>query len=307
MAELTIVFADLTGSTGIYEALGNAKATEVVTRATQWIGKLCLARGGQVVKYLGDGVLLAFATNTDAVLAAVEMQRLHRDRLSGWPDNMKSMKIKLGMARGQVVEQDGDCFGDAVNVAARLSDLAGADQILCTKSVIDELTPNNDIRYRNLGLMNIRGKSEPSAVYHIEWQREVTSEFLTMPGSLDSPLVPGAKLSPSLTLTWLDVSATFEAIDMPFFVGRSNESKFVVGDQRVSRQHAKIEQTGDVFVIADVSSYGTWVRFAGSESAVALRRQECVLHDSGEIALGASFDDFSAPTVSFVINDPSRR
>ena len=307
MAELTIVFADLTGSTGIYEALGNTKATEVVTRATQWIGKLCQARAGLVIKYLGDGVLLAFADNGNAVLAVTEMQRLHRERISAWPANMKSMKIKVGMARGPVVEQDGDCFGDAVNVAARLSDLSGADQILCTKTVIDELPTDNDIRYRNLGLMNIRGKSEPSAVYNIDWQREVTSEFLTMPGGLEMAQGADAKLTISLGLSWLDVSATFKAVDAPFFIGRANDCKFVVSDQRVSRQHAKVDLRGDVFVISDVSSYGTWVRFAGSDTAVALRRQECVLYDKGEIALGASFDDFTVPTVTFTVNDPSRR
>ena len=128
-----------------------------------------------------------------------------------------------------------------------------------------------------------------------------------MPASLEMIQAAGAKLSTRLGLTWLDVSATFEAVDAPFFIGRANDCKFVVSDQRVSRQHAKIEMTSDVFVITDVSSYGTWVRFAGSDTAVALRRQECVLHDKGEIALGASFDDFTVPTVSFTINDPARR
>ena len=85
MTVLTIVFADLTGSTGLFEALGNTRAAEVVTRTTHWIGKLFQARGGRVIKYLGDGVLASFADNQAAVLAMVEMQRLQKERVSGYP------------------------------------------------------------------------------------------------------------------------------------------------------------------------------------------------------------------------------
>jgi adenylate cyclase len=299
MAELTIVFADLTGSTGIFEALGDTKAADVVTQTTHWIGTLCRSRGGLVVKYLGDGVLMAFADNASAVQTVTEMQHLHSERISGWPANMKSMKIKVGMTRGEVVQQGGDCFGDVVNVAARLSDLSGADQILCTDSVIEQLPFDTDVRYRNLGPMNIRGKIEPTVVFRIEWQREMQTDFLTMNAGLDTMAPTDARQSSSLRLTWIDKAMTFDANDMPLFLGRGNDAKFVVTDPRVSRLHARIEQRGDVFVLADVSSYGTWVRFSGSDSALALRRQECVLLNKGEIALGASFEDFSVPTVSF--------
>jgi adenylate cyclase len=306
MAELTIVFADLTGSTGIYEALGNAKAADVVTQTTHWIGTLSRSRGGQVIKYLGDGVLLAFVDNAAAVQTVTEMQRLHNERINSWPANMKSMKIKVGLSRGEVVQQDGDCFGDVVNVAARLSDLSGADQILCTESVIEQLPFDTDIRYRNLGPMNIRGKMEPMVVYRIEWQREVQTDYFTMQAGLDTMAPSEAYQSSSLRLTWADQTMTIDVSDMPLFLGRGNDAKFLVNDPRVSRLHARIEQRGDVFVLADVSSYGTWVRFAGSNSALALRRQECVLLNRGEIALGASFEDYSVPTVSFTCSGAAK-
>lgn len=143
-------------------------------------------------------------------------------------------------------------------------------------------------------------------VYRIDWQREVPSEFLTMQAGLDIIEGSSATMPLTLELSWLDIRGTFMASDMPMFLGRGSEAKFIVNNQTVSRLHARIEQRGDAFVIADVSSYGTWVRFAGSDSAIALRRQECVLLDKGEIALGASFEDFSVPTVMFRINTPSQ-
>lgn len=302
MVDTTIVFADFTGSTGLYETLGNTKAAETLTRATQWMGKLCESRGGRVIKYLGDGVLMAFSDNTAAVHAMGEMQRLHHDRISTWPERIR-MKIKLGMARGPVVEQDGDCFGDAVNLAARLSDLAGAEQILVSQSVITALIDHEDIRSRNLGMMEIRGKAEPVEVHRVEWQGDASAEFLTVPASLSSLMAPSARATGAMTLTCLDLKITFAGLDFPIYVGRESDSHFPVNDQRVSRMHVRIDRRGNNFVLEDLSSYGTWVRFVGSDSAIALRRQECTLLGNGEIALGASFDDFSAPCISFAIHD----
>ncbi|MFN7711941.1 MAG: adenylate/guanylate cyclase domain-containing protein [Curvibacter sp.] len=298
MAALTIVFADLTGSTGLFEALGNARAAEVITRTTHWIGRLVQTRGARVIKYLGDGVLSSFADNQAAVLAMVEMQRLQRERASNDPRASK-MQIKVGLARGEVVEQDGDCFGDAVNMASRLSDLSGAEQIFASESVIGALWDASEVSYRNLGAMDIRGKSEPITVYRIDWQRETTSEIMTMQAGLDTLGAPSSRLPSTIRLTWREHNVLFDAMDMPVFLGRGNDAQLAVLDPRVSRLHTRLDRRSDLFILTDISSYGTWVRFAGSSAVVALRRQECVLLDKGEMALGASFDDPTAPIINF--------
>lgn len=300
MAEVTVVFADLTGSTGVFESLGNAKATQAITRLTQWIGKVCTAQGGEVVKTLGDGVLMVFTDNTAAIESVTEMQRVHSERIKTWPDKLK-MHLQVGMARGEVIEQSQDYFGDAVNVASRLSDLSGPDQILATDVVIDNLAPDSLVRFRSLGAMDIRGRNESCNVYRVEWQNEVLSDFFTVPAPLNmSPFA--AKGTPqlgSIALSWLDVEAAFTSEQLPVHLGRDADAQFVVNDPRVSRLHAKIMWRAGKFYLEDVSSYGTWVRFAGGDAIIALRRQECVLLVEGEIALGAPFEDFTVPTVSF--------
>jgi adenylate cyclase len=309
MAEVTVVFADLTGSTGVFESLGNAKATQAITRLTQWIGKICTEHGGMVVKSLGDGVLMVFRVNADAVESVQQMQRIHSERIKSWPEKLK-MRLQIGMARGEVIEQDQDYFGDAVNVAARLSDLSGPDQVLGTDSVIDSLPLDTLVRYRSLGAMDIRGRQEACTIYRIEWQNEVLSDFFTVPASLgNSPFA--AKAVPqlgSIHFSWLDMEASFTSEQLPMHLGRDEESQCVVNDPRVSRLHARIIWRAGKFYIEDVSSYGTWVRFAGSDAIVALRRQECVMLVEGEIALGAPFEDFTVPTVRFTFpgGAPSR-
>ena len=299
MAEVTVVFADLTGSTGVFESLGDAKATQAITRLTDWLGKVCVAKGGIVVKNLGDGVLMVFTRNSDAVESVIDMQRLHTERIKTWPEKLK-MRLQIGMARGDVIEQAGDYFGDTVNVASRLSDLSGPDQILGSDTVIDSLAADSLVRFRSMGAMDIRGRNESCTVYRVEWQSEVLTDFFTVPAGLaQSPFSPNVPQVGSVELSWLDISAIFTSTQMPIFIGRAGNAEFGVDDPRVSRLHAKLTWRAGKFYLEDVSSYGTWVLFSGGGAVVALRRQECVLLENGEIALGAPFEDFSVPTVNY--------
>ena len=305
MAELTVVFADLTGSTGVFEKLGNVKAVQAITHLTQWIGNICEKHSGHVVKYLGDGVLILFKESRDAVLAASELQKVHYDRISHWPLPFK-MRLQIGMARGDVVEQDGDCYGDAVNVASRLSDLSDSEQILVSDSVIQQLPDTFSVRSRCLGPMMIRGRSETCTVHRVEWQDEVLSEVFTMPASLMPSSFNKYDIHPaSIELSWLDMHARFTTAELPVYLGRDADAQFIVQDPRVSRKHALIELRSGKFYLKDISSYGTWVRFANGESSIPLRRQDCVLLLNGEMSLGASFEDFTVPTVAFRLQEES--
>ena len=98
-------------------------------------------------------------------------------------------------------------------------------------------------------------------------------------------------------MSWLDTSRRFTMAELPVAIGRVTEAQFTVSDPRVSRLHARIDHRSGNFTLEDTSSYGTWVRFEGSQQVIALRRQQCVLHESGEIAMGAPFTDFTAPTL----------
>lgn len=299
----TVVFTDLFGSTGAFEALGNVKATEAVTQVTTWIANVVQSNKGRVVKTLGDGVLALFADNRSAINAVVEMQRGHQKRMAQMPV-AKRMPIRIGVATGDVELVAGDCYGDAVNVAARLSDLSGPHQIWANSASLDGADESEGVRFRILGPINIRGRAEPCSVYQIEWQDDVASDFLTMQANLDPVLDAGYTdaLGRQIELTWLDTKKAFKSFELPIHIGRVRQADFVVNDPRVSRTHARIDWRNGSVMLVDVSSYGCWVRFSGGGSDLLLRREECVLHGRGEIALGSSFADLSAPTVSFSVS-----
>ncbi|RYY55780.1 MAG: FHA domain-containing protein, partial [Comamonadaceae bacterium] len=98
---------------------------------------------------------------------------------------------------------------------------------------------------------------------------------------------------------YLDVARSFATGELPVNIGRSREAEFVVMEPRVSRLHACIEWRHNGFVLIDLSSFGTSVRYAGAPTHLVLRREECVLQADGEIALGPDFGDFSVPTLQF--------
>ncbi|MDQ0026480.1 hypothetical protein J2X90_004305 [Variovorax paradoxus] len=282
----------------MFEAMGNVRATETVTRLTQWIGSICQAHGGRVVKSLGDGVFATFSNAAAATHAVIELQRYHHKRLMAWPVPLR-MALQIGVASGEVLEVEGDCFGDAVNLASRLSDLAGPGQIWAADAVIAQMGEVG-VRHRDLGLITIRGRSEMSAVHRIDWQEELTS-FLTVPAALTPTRLPDSSFG-QIELAWLDVRSMFRTEELPIHLGRVNDAQFMVNDPRVSRLHARIELRSGSCVLTDLSTYGTWVRFHGNDgpsNEIALRRGECVLHGSGEIGLGAPLSDITAPTIAF--------
>ncbi len=302
--QTTVVFADLTGSTGVFETLGNEKAAQAITHITAWIGHVCAAHQGRVVKNLGDGVLALFPHSLEALHAVIELQLQHQQRVETWPLALR-MRLQIGVAAGEVLEVDHDCYGDAVNIASRLSDLSGAAQIWASESVVQQLPADAQIRYRSLGPVALRGKAQEQQVYRVEWQDELASDLMTMPAGLQQldPFALRKDAMPSrIALAWLDVHCDFLATQLPINIGRVQGADFIVNDPRVSRLHARIDWRNDAFVLTDLSSFGCWVRFASSQTVQMLRRDECVLTGDGEIALGTSFDDFSVPTVNFVLS-----
>ena len=98
-------------------------------------------------------------------------QRLHATPVyaggSGSP-----VQMQMGIECGEVVEIDGDCYGDAVNSAARLADLAGAEQILTTQRVRNALEPAQQAQLRGLGPMYLRGKSEVTDIFRVDWRAD---------------------------------------------------------------------------------------------------------------------------------------
>ena len=300
--ERTVLFADLRGSTAMFESLGNAEATAVVTRSVGVLARVVDVNGGKVVKTLGDGLMAVFAEPSSGISAADQM---HESMLriaapgesSGNQAAAVPLKIQVGLAHGEVVEMSGDVFGDAVNVAARLLDHAGDNETLATSSVVDRLGEWEQSRFRNLDRMQLRGRAEPVNVFLQEPIRRFGDTATTAYGDM---LLPPPEPE-GIRLVWLDVNRIYAGSSLPVVLGRSPQATYIIDDNRVSRSHARVDWHGGTFRLVDLSYNGTYVRFDNDPEVIALRRGNCTLHGSGLIGLGTPPSEPLSPCVRFEV------
>ncbi len=299
ISDRTVLFADLRGSTALFETLGNAEATSVVTHCVAALASPVASCEGHVVKTLGDGLMAVFEEPAAAAQAALLMHDVLEGIVSrgserGASSGLRALKLQVGLARGEVVEMGGDCFGDAVNVAARLIDHAGDNETLLTVEVLQGLPLDMRSRFRSLDRLVLRGRAEPVQVHVLGGRRGPSADLdPTQFGGMESVSEPDG-----LRLMWGGLHRVFASLQTPVVLGRSPQAAFCVDDGRVSRSHARVDWHSGSFQITDLSYNGTYVRFNDGE-IVSLRRGSCTLHGNGTIGLGGSPSDPGSACVAF--------
>ena len=299
-----MVFADIVGSTSLYEMLGNERAALAVTELLNWMTDRVQQRQGRVVKTLGDGLLCVFPEPSSAVRAMLGIMREHRGPID-WPVQNLGPVLRVGLDSGEVLDVAGDCYGDAVNTAARLCDRSAPGEIWATEAVALASYDISNAHFVRLGHMSVRGKAEPVLMYQIEWRTEEGPEPTTQHAGLTDLAALDSMGAVQIQFAWGCASQSFASADVPVHIGRSSKAHMHVDDPRVSRLHACIEWRDGSFVLTDMSSFGTWVLFEGNDAPVQLRRDTCILHGSGQLSLSLPFTTPDAPRVNFQITGQS--
>jgi adenylate cyclase len=133
---------------------------------------------GRIVKTTGDGMLVEFASVVDAVRCAVEMQREMVVRNLGVPNDQR-IEIRIGINLGDIIVEDGDIFGDGVNVAARLEALAEPGGICVSRVVRDQVRDKLDFSFDDMGEQAVKNIARPVRVFHVR----VTESAIAPPES----------------------------------------------------------------------------------------------------------------------------
>ena len=276
----SILFADVSGSTKLFELRGDVEARRIIAAVLGALGEVAARHGGRVVKTIGDEVMCIFPNALQALLASVDMQK----RVAHDPGFMKdNLAIRIGLHHGDaLLEDDGDVYGDAVNTAARMASLAKREQIVTTATTVQGTTPGA-VRSRSLGTARVSGKLLPIEIVDVQWQEDLSNVTTVQRAiRLDNlPNVAGAKLTLRYRGQVLELSPT----SPPFTLGRDANSSLVIDAEWVSRNHALIEYKRGYFMIADRSTNGTWVKL-GEDDELRLHRDEVHLRKAGTISLG---------------------
>jgi len=278
--EVAVLFADVVGSTRLYEVLGDHQARDMILRCVEIMRDATERNRGSVIKTIGDEILAIFPTADDAVNAAGEMQHdigTHPSLLV----NGQHVAIRIGCHYGPVVLENRDIFGASVHTANRMTSQAKAGQIILTSDTVSRLCPEWRAMTRQIDVAPVRGRSEEIELFEVLWQQEDATSML-----------PSIAIDAKTGHRPMRVRLRYRGREYvvgegrdSLTLGRSEESDIIVKGGLISRIHARIELARNKFLLVDQSTNGSFVTTTGGKEAF-VRRDSVALEGKGLIGLG---------------------
>jgi class 3 adenylate cyclase len=295
--ELAILFADVVGSTRLFEQMGDQRARDLISTCIDIMRNATEAHGGTVIKTIGDEVMSTFKTADNALNAACDMQKAISTR-SELKFEGHAVAIRIGCHFGPVVIESRDVFGASVHTANRMTSQAKAGQIMTTAVTVERLSPEWRASVRQVDVATMRGQGSETALYEVLWHSEDVTSML-----------PAISLSAReqrknmrLVLQIGDREHVVDADRTHVVIGRAEQSDICVQGNLISRLHARIELIRNRFTIIDQSTNGTFVQSDGQEEAF-VRRDSFELKGKGRIGLGRGPDLESPQTIRYTCEE----
>lgn len=290
--EVAILFADVVGSTKLYEQLGDLRARDMVGICIEVMRAATDQNRGSVIKTMGDEVMATFPTGDDALNAAAQMQKeISMHPALRTPDHV--VAIRIGCNFGPVVLENRDIFGAAVHTANRMTSQAKAGQIMTTANMVEQLSDEWRASVRQIDIATLKGRSSEVALFEVLWQPEETTSMVPAIGArVHAPRQQRMRLRYQGQEVFVDESHTNVNI------GRSEENDLIVKGNLISRLHARVEISRNKFMLIDQSTNGTFVLSKDGEEAF-VRRDSMQIRGEGMIGLGKAPDLNSSQVIRF--------
>ena len=229
---LVILFADVAGSTRLYERRGNAVAQKIIGACLGYLRDIVSRTRGSVIKEIGDEVMCTFCQAEDAASAAEDMQRTVQQASAFGKFDNEQVRIRVGFHFGPVVREEADVFGDAVNVAARVVAQAKAQQILTTRETMQCLPESRRANARMIDRVMVKGKTEHVELHELLWDIDNLNGSAGRTGGRRCPDHGAA-----CTFCDKEYSSGYGASDPRF--GRGEENELVIPDGLASRLYGR--------------------------------------------------------------------
>ena len=290
--EVAILFADVVGSTQLYDKFGDTKASETVARCLDVMKDATHQFSGTVIKTIGDEVMSTFPTVDDAMGAASQMQ----SRISSGDDEIR-VSIRIGCHYGPVVQEQNDIFGAAVHTANRMTSQAKAKQIVISGTTVEKMGADWQKQTRQIDVATVRGRVDEVALFELIWQpEEATSMLPTIDWDHKD------RTATRIKLTFRDQVVVVDDSRKGINMGRAEENDLVIKGNLISRIHARIEMRKGRFILIDQSTNGTFLEDAqGREKFV--RRDNMELTGEGIIGLGKAAKPGTSLAIHYVCED----
>jgi len=294
--ELAILFADVVGSTRLYELMGDLRARDMVAICIDVMRSATEQRRGTVIKTMGDEVMSTFPSADEALNAAAQMQQQISSHAQLKVDG-QPVSIRIGCHFGPVMLENRDVFGATVHTANRMTSQAKAGQIITTAATVERLSPEWRASCRQIDIASIKGQGNEVVLYEVLWQSEdVTSMVPAI--SMNSRPVRLLRLR----LRANDRDLVIDEQHSSITIGRAEDNDVVIKGNLISRLHARIEINRNKFVLIDQSTNGTFVQTADGEESF-VRRDSLQIKGEGTIGLGRLPEQDSPQTIRFVCEE----
>ena len=162
----TVLFTDVVNSTTLTQSLGDEAALAILGVHDTIVRDALSALGGREVKHTGDGIMASFVSAASAVRCAIQIQRELDKHAQANPE--RPLKVRVGAAAGEPVEQNNDLFGSTVQLAARLCAHAKPEQILVSNAIPD-LCIGKGLLFEELGELVLKGFGCPVRAHAAAW------------------------------------------------------------------------------------------------------------------------------------------
>jgi class 3 adenylate cyclase len=285
----TVMFVDIAGSTKLYQDFGDTLAQDSIARTLIRMSEIIKRHKGIVVKFIGDEILCYFNEVNQATTAAFKLNEM-LDQATD--PNGINISIRIGMHLGQAIIDQNDIYGDTVNVAAAMREIAKSRQIIATEAVVQHMPSEQLHLARRLDASRIKGRQEKTTIYEIIWEDENSTQMLSVSGQ-----AADARMT-RLQLTYRGREISILE-DMPgVTLGRDPVCTMIVQGNLVSRQHASIEYRKGKFVYRDTSTNGSYIMTEEGRN-LFIRREEVPLLGVGKISLGTNLEDDEANLIQY--------
>jgi adenylate cyclase len=289
--EVAILFADVVGSTQLYDKFGDTKASETVAACLDVMKDATHQFNGKVIKTIGDEVMATFPTVDEAMSAAILMQtRITADNKQ---EDRIAVSIRIGCHFGPVVQEQNDIFGAAVHTANRMTSQAKSRQVVISGETVKKMSDKFREQTRQIDVATVRGKIDEVALYELLWNPdEATSMLPTI--EWEGQDRKATKILLSFRSQSIEVSDQRKSVTL----GRADDNDLVIKGNLISRIHAKVEMRRGKIIIVDQSTNGTFLmNLQGDE--IFVRRDSAQMHGEGTIGLGRAEEPGASLAIHF--------
>lgn len=278
---LVVLYADVTGSTRIYEKFGDTIASADIHICLDLLTQVAEEYAGKKIKTIGDEVMCSFYRPDKAAQAAIQMHQVLREASEAGRFQSGDLHVKIGWHYGKGTLRKDDIIDEAPILAQQVIKMAKRDEILTTQRSIDELPAVLRCTANFIDRVEAEDGSGDIDVYALPWEDD-DSEATVVTSAHE---ITSSTAHSALILRYKDQLFEMNSQKTHCRIGCGKDNELVVSGNFTSRHHGEIYYRHGRFHLSDMSTNGTGVIHQGDNFA-RLHREEKILHGTGTICFG---------------------